>query len=56
MDRWQAIRSLRRARLMLTLLVVAAGIGGCKTTQVDRSFDIPAWCEPKGCPKGGGGL
>ena len=50
------MRCLQRARLVVTVLVVAAGVGGCKTTPVDRSLDIPAWCEPHGCPKGGGGL
>ena len=56
MDRSRAMRCLQRARLVVTVLVVAAGVGGCKTTPVDRSLDIPAWCEPHGCPKGGGGL
>jgi hypothetical protein len=42
-------------RLIFVALVMTGTLNACKAQPVDRSFYIPNWCEPYGCPKGGGG-
>lgn len=51
LNRWiRACRSIGSAAL------VVGYVSACTVTPVDRSFYIPPWCEPHGCPKGGDGV
>jgi len=48
----------RNYRLRAFVLIAALALGACqsvKTTQPDRDFYVPNWCQPHGCSWGGGG-
>ena len=51
-----AAHSSHAMQRAIAALLMALSLSGCKVTPVDRSFDIPNWCEPYGCPKGGSGV